>query len=139
MLNYVLFFYIAMVCSVVSHELFHALFAYIYKIKITKIILGADLLMLRIRKVYISPFLFWGSVDASIESLLKHDSYIIAIFFFSGIIPNVIFVACAAIFKGLYADIVLLINVIVLITSLLPIAIPSDMNQFLKYRRSACK
>ncbi len=126
---YAYFFY---ALSVIIHELMHVLIACVFFVKVEKICLG-NFFYLKIKKLEISPFVFSGYVDVDSASLLRKPSLVITLFYFGGVIGNII---CAMVFwmiisNGILRIWCLCVNFTSIVLSLLPIIDDNDMRGFL--------
>jgi hypothetical protein len=107
-----------------------------FGIKVERVILGADLLMIKTKKLSISPFLISGEVETTVEELDKHEFYKVALYFISGGLANVLYVIVGLLFiHTITGKLLLLINIPIAFATLTPILKQSDMRQVMFYKR----
>jgi|GEM_PF-4330056 len=139
--EYTIYGYVLYYLSILLHELFHYLAAFILKIRIEQLRIGDELYALRIGRVSLSPLLIFTSyvvVDTDVFKDMNKKSLIF--FFMSGSIANLLLAILGFIlmFKDIaMGNILLYLNVACLIFNLVPyIFYGNDMTKLIKFLKS---
>lgn len=131
-MQWIILIYLFVYIQLCIHEIFHFVAGYLMNIPIRSIRIGSKIFSAHIGKVYISPILGSGYVEAEKATLLRKPILQRLCFFEAGSIGNLLASMLAKNFIASEYSIVFgLIGSIYVITSNIPIFVGNDMCQFL--------
>lgn len=113
--------------SIFIHEIFHLCTAQILKLSNWKLGLGDKLFSLKFKNIRISPLIIQGYVEVDKEELCKKGRKSILFFFLSGSIGNMLIMTVILLLDYDLKNIVFLVNIVIIITSLCPFMKNSDL------------
>lgn len=131
MFKYIIFYliklYAVVIVSVIVHEIFHYLSSLILRKPVSDIYIGANFFSIKIWKLHLSPFVFYGYVEIEDELLDKMIMPELVFFYLSGALGNIVLSVLANFINSCYfSRWFFIINIYYAIASLLPFFIGNN-------------